>query len=344
MSSTTLPLPWGSHAAPAPGWQVPGWDLGPPRTDAIGDHAVDRRGQSLAGRTVALIVTGGIAALRAPALARALRREGARVVPMVSAEGARFVSLDALAWASDAPVVTALSSRAEHLAEDAPVDAYLVAPATYDAINKLAQGIADGPVLATLASALGRMERGRCAVLVAPTMHGTMHNSLLVRSLQSLSAMGVVVVPPRDALGKDNLPDDPQLVAAVARSLRPRATAPRAVLIAGRWAWNGRIPAEHPLDWRAHAWELHLRGVALGLILPHGVRAIPEGIAFLSCPNLGEAVHHAQALRHGLDAVWADAAALREDPGATALSGWLGPATSESEAGLAWLHLGYNTI
>ena len=70
-------------------------------------------------------------------------------------------------------------------------------------LNKLAAGIADTVLTATLASALGRLERGDSAVLVAPTMHGTMHNRILVGSLERLRELGVRVIPPRDAYGKD---------------------------------------------------------------------------------------------------------------------------------------------
>lgn len=318
MSTPRLAPPWGPPGAPSPGWFAPHWDLGPPQTALIGDHAVDLRGDSLVGKRVALLVTGGIAAFRAPALVRALRREGAAVTPMVSAEGARFVSLEALAWAADGPVVTALGPRAEHLSESAAIDAYLVAPATYDTINKLAAGIADGPLTATLASALGRLERGGCAVLVAPTMHGTMHNRVLVRSLRTLVELGVEVIPPRDALGKDNLPPDEQLVAAVARALAPASTrGERALLLGGRWPWEGRLPAAAGGDWRAEAWRLHLRGVALGLWVPDRADRLPDGLPLRRSPGLEQAAAGAlQALHTGeIDALHVNLTTCAEDPG-----------------------------
>jgi len=195
------------------------WDLSAPAPTTLGDRDVATTGDRLAGRRVALMVTGGIAALRSPMTARRLRREGADVVAFASEEALRYVGRDALAWATTHALVTRLSPAAEHLGDDAPFDAYLVAPATYNTINKLAVGIADNPLLATLASALGRAERGLARVLVAPTMHGTMHNRILVDNLRRLRDLGVWIVPPRQEDGKDKLPDDPVLVDHVARAV-----------------------------------------------------------------------------------------------------------------------------
>ncbi|MCB1408475.1 MAG: hypothetical protein KDK22_02530, partial [Rhodobacteraceae bacterium] len=129
------------------------------------------------------------------------------------------------------PVVTALTWRAEHLSDSAPFDAYLVAPATHSTIAKMAQGIGDTVVTATLISALGRMEQGRTQVLVAPTMHGTMHNAQLVDNARRLAAQGVRLIAPRDAYGKHNLPDTELLCIAVGRALSTSALIGRRIMV-----------------------------------------------------------------------------------------------------------------
>jgi len=96
--------------------------------------------------------------------------------------------------------VTALTWRAEHLSDAKPFDCYLVAPATYNTIGKMAAGVADTVVTSALASALGRMQQGRTEVLVAPTMHGSMHHDVLVANCRSLAARGVRLVTPRDGV------------------------------------------------------------------------------------------------------------------------------------------------
>ncbi|HCH62954.1 MAG: hypothetical protein CL927_17415 [Deltaproteobacteria bacterium] len=219
--------------------------LGPPRSVPLADdHAVDLRGDALVGRRVALLVCGGIAAFKAPLTIRALRRQGAQVTVFASPQALRYVTTDALEWASLTPVVTTLSPQAEHLSGACPFDAYLVAPATYNTINKLAAGIADTVLTATLASAIGRMEQGRAAVLVAPTMHGSMHNAILTASLERLQSLGVRVIPPRDAYGKDNIPEESVLVAEVCAALPEAPFRSRQFVVVGGRDPVGQTVAE----------------------------------------------------------------------------------------------------
>ncbi len=176
-------------------------------------------GHHLLGKRVALLVTGGIAAIKAPFIARALRRQGADVVAFTSSEALRYVAEEALSWSTNHPVVTQLTPAAEHLSDAAPFDAYLVAPATYNTINKVRHGIADTVVTSALGSALGRMEQGRTKVLIAPTMHGSLHTSILTESMKALAAQGVRIIPPREDYGKHNIPEDERLVAEVCRAV-----------------------------------------------------------------------------------------------------------------------------
>lgn len=194
------------------------WDLTPPPPSDLGDHDVFRLGNHLVGKRVALLVTGGIAAMKAPLVARSLRQQGAQVVAYASAEALRYTTIDALAWSTTQPVVTQLSALAEHLSDTTPFDLFLVVPATYNTINKMANGIADGVITTTLGSALGRMEQDRSPVLIAPTMHHSLHNTILTESLTKLKAMGVQIIPPREANGKHNLPAENVITAAVCRA------------------------------------------------------------------------------------------------------------------------------
>ena len=249
------------------------WDFRAPKPSTMGDHDVPRVSDRLAGRRIALLVTGGIAAMKTPELARGLRRHGARVTAFASEDALRYVAREALEWATLGPVVTGLTWRAEHLSDAEPFDAYLVAPATHSTIAKMAQGIGDTVVTATLISALGRMEQGRAQVLVAPTMHGTMHNAQLVDNARRLAAQGVHVVAPRDAYGKHNLPDTELLCIAVGRALSSSRLKGRRIMVtAGPTPvpidgvrrivnrFRGRLGAQvaEELSWRGAAAELIL--------------------------------------------------------------------------------------
>ena len=189
------------------------WNLG---VELAGDRSLVAADDRLAGRRIALLLTGSIAAFRAPGLVRELRRAGAADVFVFATPAAmQFVARDALEWTSLHPLVTELDGRAQHV-ELSGIDAWLVAPATYSTINKVAAGIADNAVTTTLASALGLLEQGRGAVLLAPTMHGSMLNAICRQSLARLADLGCIIIPPCGRDGKALLPDDEALIAAVA--------------------------------------------------------------------------------------------------------------------------------
>ena len=267
------------------------WDFSPPPLSDLGDREVPREGDHLAGRRVALLVTGGIAAIKTPFIARALRRQGAEVTAFSSEEGLRYVTAEALEWSTARPVVTRLTAAAEHLSDERPFDAYLVAPATYNTLNKIAAGIADGVVTSAVASALGRLERGDTRVLVAPTMHGSLHNPILTASLERLAALGVRVIPPREDYGKHNIPDEPVLVAEVCRALaaspagRTRLAGRRMLVTGGPTPvevdsvrritnrFRGRLGA-------AITEELYLRGADVLLIHGDGAYHPPEHLPY----------------------------------------------------------------
>ena len=152
-------------------------------------------------------------------MARQLRRHGAVVTSYASQSALRYVAAEALAWSCARPVITELSAAAEHLSDTRPFDAYLLAPATYNSINKLAMGIADTVITSALASALGRVQQDNAKLLIAPAMHGSLHNPIFTASIERLQQLGVQVIPPRDAYGKHNLADEQVLVDAVIKAL-----------------------------------------------------------------------------------------------------------------------------
>jgi phosphopantothenoylcysteine decarboxylase/phosphopantothenate--cysteine ligase len=125
----------------------------------------------LAGRTVALCVTGSIAAYKAVEVARLLVKSGAKVVPVMTASGARFVGPVTLSGVCGEPVASNMWDPAfpgelhVHLAQRA--DAVVIVPATADVLARLAQGRADD-----LVTALALCARG--PVVVAPAMHPRM--------------------------------------------------------------------------------------------------------------------------------------------------------------------------
>ena len=154
----------------------------------------------LAGKTVIVGITGGVAAHYLPELIGQLRfRHLAVVHAVLTPAAARFVSPLTVATATGTPVWTDIFEDAQHdplahihLARLA--DVVLVAPATFDFIGKLAGGRADDRVSLLLAATTA-------PVLLAPAMHDTMWaNPILQRNLEALKVVGYRIVPPEIGL------------------------------------------------------------------------------------------------------------------------------------------------
>jgi len=273
---------------------VDSWDLTPPPPSELEDREVPRVGHHLEGKRIALMVTGGIAAMKAPFIIRALRRQGAQVVAFASEEAFRYVTEDVLEWSSVHRVIRRLSAAAEHLSDAAPFDVYLVAPATYNTLNKLRCGIADGVITSSLASALGRMEQGRTRVLVAPTMHGSLHTAILTESLRTLASLGVRIIPPREDYGKHNIPSEEVIVAEVCRAVSTSPLRGLPLLVTG-----GSIPVpvdgDDPISFPAPndlgvrvVEELYLRGAEVELIQGGGAAPPPAPLPHTPVGTFGE--------------------------------------------------------
>ncbi len=148
----------------------------------------------ISGKTVALVVTGSVAAFKSVHLARLLRRDGARVLPVLTTNGARFLGGLSLSAVTDEAVASdmwdAKHAGEMHVQLADQADLVLVAPATADFLSRMAQGRADD-----LASALVLSARG--PVVVAPAMHPRMwaHPSTQ-RNVARISSDGVLVLGP----------------------------------------------------------------------------------------------------------------------------------------------------
>ncbi len=262
------------------------WDFTAPAESDLGDRQVLLCGNHLAGKRIALLITGSIAAIKAPLLARELRREGATVVAFASPEALRYTTIESLEWSTTYPVITQLTPAAEHLSDNHPFDLYLVAPATYNTINKFRYGIADGVISCTLASALGKQEKGQTKIMIVPTMHGSLHNQILTESCQKLHQWGVKVMAPKDAYGKHNLPDLRSIVTTACRLLSNSPLQGIPILVTGG-------PTPVPIDSIRRLTnrfrgtlsiklteELYLRGAEVRLILGEGGDIPPDYLPY----------------------------------------------------------------
>src|SRR5207302_11511523 len=144
---------------------------------------------------IVLGVTGGIAAYKTPELVRRLRDAGADVRVIVTPNATRFVAPLALATVSGHGVISdqwgdSEKGGVDHIELARWADLLLIAPATANAIAKLAVGIADD-ALSTYAVA------HRQQIAIAPAMNWSMlQHPTVVQNLETLRLRGAEIIDP----------------------------------------------------------------------------------------------------------------------------------------------------
>lgn len=154
---------------------------------------------STSPRNVVLGVTGSIAAYRAADIASQLTKAGCEVHVVMTQDAQEFITPLTLQVLSRQPVTTSLYDEKSNwhpghiqLADDA--DLLLVAPATANAVAKLALGLAD--------DALGAIALAtRAPMLVAPAMNGKMWTHPATEGhVETLRQRGVDFIGPEEGL------------------------------------------------------------------------------------------------------------------------------------------------
>ena len=201
---------------------------------------------SLGGQRILLGVTGGIAAYKAAALVRALKKAGADVQVVMTDAARAFVTPLTFQALSGRPVRHALLDPAEesgldHIGLARWAELVLVAPATADFLARLAAGLA-GDLLSTLCLAT------TAPIAVAPAMNHRMWEAAATQAnVAVLRGRGVHLLGPAEgdqACGESGAGRmlEPEVIAAwVADRQAPRPLAGRKVLVTAG-------PTREPLD------------------------------------------------------------------------------------------------
>jgi phosphopantothenoylcysteine decarboxylase/phosphopantothenate--cysteine ligase len=151
--------------------------------------------QSLLNKKILLGISGGIAAYKAPELARQLMQEGASIQVVMTEAATQFVTPVTMQALTGNPVFTSqwdssVSNNMAHIELSRSVDAIVIAPASADLMAKLSLGLADD-LLSTLCLARD------CPLLIAPAMNKQMWgHAATQRSVQRLSEDGVTLLGP----------------------------------------------------------------------------------------------------------------------------------------------------
>ena len=178
----------------------------------------------LAGKTIVVGVTGGIAAYKAAELVRLLVKDGAFVRTIMTKNAQEFITPLTLQTLSGNPVATEtfnLTQESEigHIRLADTADLILIAPASADVIGKLAHGIADDLLTTVLLATMA-------PVLVAPAMNVHMYAHPAVQeNIRILGQRGYRFVEPGEGFlacgyeGKGRLADPEDIVEEVRAAL-----------------------------------------------------------------------------------------------------------------------------
>lgn len=179
------------------------------------------------GREIVLCVTGGIAAYKAADLASKLRQRGANVTVAMTDAAQRLVAPITFEAVSGNRVATTLwpppgTRPLDHISLAERADLIVVAPATANFLGKVAAGLADDVVTATITAAFPSVP-----VLVAPAMNaGMWANPVVQRNANTLAELGFTIIGPAEGwlacgtkgLGRMAEPDE--IIEAVEAALK----------------------------------------------------------------------------------------------------------------------------
>ncbi len=178
----------------------------------------------LAGKTVALCVTGSIAAFKAANVARLLLAAGAKVLPVMTASAARFLGPLTLSGLSGEGVVMDMwdprFAGEIHVDLARRADVVAIVPATADVLARLATGRADDVV-----TALALCARG--PVVAAPAMHPRMWaHPATQRNVAALAGAVTLVGPVHGEVasgesGVGRMAEPEEIASAIAAALAP---------------------------------------------------------------------------------------------------------------------------
>jgi phosphopantothenoylcysteine decarboxylase/phosphopantothenate--cysteine ligase len=199
------------------------------------------------GKSILLIVGGGIAAYKACELVRLIRKAGGSVRCVLTGGGAQFVTPMTLAALSEQPVHTSLWDLKDevemgHIQLSRQADLVVVCPATADLMAKMAAGIADD-LATTLLLATDK------PVLAVPAMNVRMwQHAATMRNVARLRSDGVTVLEPDEGemacgeYGPGRLPESEAIAAAIAATLRGPG------LLTGKHVIVTAGPTHEPID------------------------------------------------------------------------------------------------
>ncbi len=180
----------------------------------------------LQGKSVVVGVCGGIAAYKVVEVVSRLKKLGADVDVIMTANAQKFVTPLTFRSLSHKPVVTNMFEEPEywdikHISLAQKADIFLIAPATANIIGKLASGIADDMLSTTVIAT-------KAPVLIVPAMNYDMYaNAIVQQNIKKLKDLGCFFMEPDTGVmaegssGKGRLPEPAAIVDKAVELLKP---------------------------------------------------------------------------------------------------------------------------
>ncbi len=174
------------------------------------------------GKKIVLAVSGGIAAYKTVHVARSLTQLGADVRVVMTRSAERFIGDQTFAGVTGNAVAKDLfgdGPDAPHVELARGADLALVAPATANSVARMAAGLADDLLSATLLTV-------QCPIVFAPAMHAEMWaHPATVANLATLAERGVIQVGPNSGplmsgdTGMGRMAEPDEIVAAALEAI-----------------------------------------------------------------------------------------------------------------------------
>ena len=189
-------------------------------------------GNELEGKIILHCVTSSISCYLAPQISRKLMRYGAKVIPVLSPEAAKFIDPMIFEWSTGEKPITIIEGQVEHVKyaglSKEKVDLVLIAPITANSISKIANGIMDTAVTLIAGTALGN----KIPMIMVPTMHEVMmHNPAIVENISKLEEMNVIFISPKIEEEKAKIPEDEEIVNVCLRQLYDNSLEGKKILV-----------------------------------------------------------------------------------------------------------------
>jgi len=254
---------------------------------------------NLTGKTVLLGVTGSISAYKACDLARLFIKAGSEVHIVMTPSAERFVSALTFEALTRNPVLTesseSWSSALNHIDIGKKCDAFIIAPATANTLNKLSKGIADNILTQTALAFKGEM-------LVAPAANTQMlANHYTTGSLKMLGVNDYIIINPQEKLlacgdiGNGALAEPSEIFFEVAKALlKDDFWADRRIVVTGGGTREKIDEVRYISNFssgkmaKALCLELYLKGADVCYITTMGKEGLPSGIYTIDAEDAEE--------------------------------------------------------